>query len=130
MDSKRIFPVCILSAALWCSAFPSPQATLRGHVTDAETGEIIPCTVTIRSSDGSVLIESQDFNRGFRSSGVFEKAVPAGETVVTIRRGFDYGGVTRTVELPPGGRKELEFKLRRRTPFAISAGTRVTIMFT
>lgn len=83
---------------------------------DAETDQVIPCTVSIRTSDGSVLTESRAFNRGFRSSGIFEKAVPPGETVVTIRRGFDYGVVTRKVELQPGQRQELEFKLRRRRP--------------
>ena len=97
-------------------AATSPQATLRGRVTNAETGQVIPCTVTLQSSDGSILTESRGFNGGFRSSGVFAKAMPPGQTIVTIRRGFDYGAVTRKVELQPGERKDLEFKLRRRTP--------------
>jgi hypothetical protein len=116
MHRNRLLTIFLISAAFCCPAHSAPPAVLHGRVIDVETGETIPCTVTIRASDGSILTESRAFGQGFRSSGDFEKAVPPGETVVTVRRGFDYGGVTRKLQLHPGERKELEFQLRRRTP--------------
>lgn len=111
------FLPAIFFAAVFCSpAFPESPATLRGRIIDAATGQVIPCTVTIQTSGGSVVTESRGYLGGFRSSGIFEKDVPPGETVVTIRRGFDYGAETRKVVLQPGEQKQLDFKLARRTP--------------
>src|ERR1017187_3008299 len=111
------FLLAIFFAAVFCSrAFTASPATLRGRVIDAETGQAIPCTVTIQASDGSVVTESRGYLGGFRSSGIFEKGVPPGETVVTTRRGFDYGAETRKLVLRPGEQRQLEFKLARRTP--------------
>ena len=96
--------------------FAQTQATLRGRVVDAGNGEVIPCSVAIQVNGGPVLTESRGYNGGFRSTGEFEKSVPPGEAVVTVRRGYDYGFETRRVQLEPGERKDLEFKLIRRTP--------------
>jgi len=111
---KRLLTVFLFGAAFSWPAFSAPPAVLHGRVIDEETGEMIPCTVTIRASDGSVPAESRAFDQGFRSSGVFEKAVPPGEAAVTVRRGFDYGALTKKVELRPGERRELEFTLMAR----------------
>lgn len=116
MHSYQFIAACALSATLFLSAFASPQSSVRGRVVDEETGHVVPCTVTIRASDGSVVTESRGYDRGFRSSGIFEKTVPPGDTIITVRRGFDYGAATRTVNLKPRERLDLEFRLRRRTP--------------
>ena len=92
------------------------EATLAGRVVDAETGRVIPCSVTIRTSDGSLVTERPNYKPGFRSNGLFEKTLPAGKTTITVRRGFDYGAVTREVILKAGERSEVSFELHRRTP--------------
>lgn len=92
------------------------EARIAGRIVDADTGETMPVTVTIRLASGAVIREHPSYNRGFRSSGVFEKTVPAGPATVTVRRGFDYGAITRTVDVAAGERVELNFALRRRTP--------------
>lgn len=91
------------------------MARVAARVEDAETGAVIPATVAIRPGSGSPLREHPGYSRGFRSNGVFDKEVPAGPISITIRRGFDYGGETRTLELKAGERADLTFKLRRRT---------------
>ena len=49
------------------------QAIITGRVLDAETKQLIPCTVAIRTSDGSLVIDHLSFKDGFRSGGQFEK---------------------------------------------------------
>ncbi len=103
-------------AATAASGLVDGQATISGRVVDSDTGRVIPATVAIRTSQGSLVTESPSFKDGFRSSGTFTKAVPPGKTTVTVTRGFDYGGVVRNLSLRAGQRAELVFELRRRTP--------------
>jgi hypothetical protein len=91
-------------------------ALIIGRVLEAETQQVIPCTVTIRTSSGTILTEHPSFTGGFRSNGQFEKVVPPGEAIVTVSRGFDYVAVERRLHLPRGERLELTFELHRRTP--------------
>lgn len=102
-----------LYAGAACAAEP---AVIAGRVTDAQTGQVVPATVTIRTSEGAIVTDHPSYRDGFRSSGEFEKSVPAGETSITVRRGFDYAAVERKVALKPGERREIAFQLRRRSP--------------
>jgi hypothetical protein len=102
--------------ALILLALTARSATLVGRIVDAETGETIPATVAIRASDGSIVADHPSFRGGFRSAGTFEKQIGAGETVVTVSRGFDYIPVTQHFVLGADERKSLTFSLRRRSP--------------
>ena len=106
----------LLSGLLLLAAFPLAGATIAGRVTDAETGQVVPCTVAIRAAVGPVLTDHPSFRDGIRSAGIFEQEVPAGETVVRITRGFDYEPIEQRVALAAGDRRELQFRLRRRSP--------------
>ena len=90
-------------------------ATIAGRVIDAETGATIPATITIRASDGTIVTDHPSFQAGFRSSGTFEKQVPAGETTIVVSRGFDYLAVQRRFTLAGDERRTETFELRRRS---------------
>jgi hypothetical protein len=90
-------------------------ATIAGRVIDAETGATIPATITIRASDGVVVTDHPSFQAGFRSSGTFEKQVPAGAMTIVVSRGFDYLPVQRRLTLARGERRNETFELRRRS---------------
>jgi hypothetical protein len=97
-------------------AFAAPRTVLAGRIVDAQTGRPMAGTVSIRTSEGSVLTEHASFRDGFRSDGVFEKEVPPGTTVITISRGFDYAAARQELTLREGERRDLEFRIARRTP--------------
>jgi len=106
----------VLVAVCFTRSFASQaneDAVVIGRVLDADTGQVIPCTVSIVAADKSIVIESPAFEDGFRSSGQFEKAVPPGETTITISRGFDYVASQNTIDLKPKERRQLVFRLRR-----------------
>ncbi|MGH9449374.1 MAG: CehA/McbA family metallohydrolase [Terriglobia bacterium] len=110
------FAMAILAVVCACRASASPakgNAIIAARVVDASTGQTIPCTVTIRASDHSIVVENPDFAGGFRSSGSFEKTVPAGATTITVSRGFDYVAQRRTFDLRPAQRAHVTFRLRR-----------------
>jgi hypothetical protein len=77
-------------------------ATLAGRVTEAGTGQILPCSVRIEAIDGSVVKENDGYQSGFRSNGEFLKHLPPGKMTVTISRGFDYVAVREDVVLATG----------------------------
>lgn len=111
-----LFASAILVAVCLTRSFASQaneDAVVVGRVLDADTGQVIPCTVTIFASDKSIVTESPAFEDGFRSSGQFEKAVPPGETTITISRGFDYVASQSKIDLKPKERRQLVFWLRR-----------------
>ena len=68
------------------------------------------------SSDGTIVTDHPSFQAGFRSSGTFEKRVPAGETTIVVSRGFDYLAVHRRLTLAADERRTETFELRRRSP--------------
>jgi hypothetical protein len=92
------------------------EATVRGRVVDVETGELVPCTITIATSAGRVIEQQPSFRGGFRSNGNFNHKVPPGPATITVSRGFDFAAVQRKIDLKPGEEREFEFLLRRRTP--------------
>jgi hypothetical protein len=111
-----VFAPAILVAVCFTRCFASQakeDAFVVGRVLDADTGQVIPCTVTILAADKSVVTESPAFEDGLRSSGRFEKAVPPGETTITISRGFDYVASQSRIDLKPKERRKLVFRLRR-----------------
>jgi hypothetical protein len=95
------------------SATPSQSAFIAVRVLDAQTGSIIPSTVTIKPSHDGGIIVPTDFGGRFRSDGEFEKTVPPGEITVTVSRGFDYLARQRTLNLRPAQHVQLTFRLRR-----------------
>jgi hypothetical protein len=95
---------------------PLDQALIVGRVLDAQTRQVIPCTVRILTSKHNVLTENPSFGEGFRSAGTFERSVPSGETKVSVTRGFDYVGMEKVLNLRPGEKVELTFPLERRSP--------------
>jgi hypothetical protein len=92
------------------------SAVVAGRAVDADTGQPVPCTVAIRTSSGELIADHPSFRGAFRSAGLFEKEVPAGRTRVVVSRGFDYIAEAQEMDLDDGERRELIFKLRRRTP--------------
>ena len=102
--------------ALVYLASSAHAATIAGRVIDAETGAVVPATITIRTSDGKIVTDHASFQAGFRSSGSFEKEVPAGETAITVSRGFDYLPVERRFTMAADERRSETFELRRRSP--------------
>src|ERR1019366_3094644 len=92
-----------------------PAATIAGRVIDAETGATIPATIAILASDGAPVTDHPSFQAGFRSSGTFEKEVPAGETSIVVSRGFDYVAVQRRLTLAADERRSETFVLQRRS---------------
>lgn len=101
--------------ALLLVAVAARSATVSGRVIDAETGALVPATIVIRGSDGVVVTEHPSFPAGFRTAGAFEKQVPAGQTTITVSRGFDYLPIERRVNLAADGRHTETFALRRRS---------------
>jgi len=104
-------------ASLHAARLLAPDQTaaiISAKVLDAETRKVIPCTVAIRTSKGEILTGHPSFAGGFRSLGQFEKAVPPGETTLTVSRGFDDIAVEQKLEMAPGERKELTLELKRR----------------
>ena len=108
-SALRLF-VFLLAAA---TAHP---ASIAGRVIDSETGATIPATITIRASDGAIVTDHPSFQAGFRSSGTFEKQVPAGDTTIAVSRGFDYLPIRRRFTLAADERRTETFELRRRSP--------------
>jgi hypothetical protein len=108
---KRTIPAFLL---LLVAAAARP-ATVSGRVVDAETGATIPATIMIRASDGKIVTDHPSFQAGFRSSGTFEKQVPAGETTIVVSRGFDYLAVQRRITLAGDEHRTETFELRRRS---------------
>jgi len=92
------------------------EAVLRGRVFDAQTHQALPCTVSVRGSDGKIVTDHPSFLRGIRSPGDFELRVAPGRATITVSRGFDYGAREQDVELRDGETRAVEFHLQRRTP--------------
>jgi hypothetical protein len=108
-------PVVLCLASL-LAAVAARSATIAGRVIDAETGETIPATITIRLSDGTIVTDHASFQAGFRSSGTFEKRVPAGDATIVVSRGFDYVAVHRRLTFAEDEHRSETFELRRRSP--------------
>jgi hypothetical protein len=111
----RIKSVVRFFAILLAAATARP-ATIAGRVLDAETGATLPATIRIRASNGAIVTDHPSFQAGFRTSGTFQKQVPAGETTIVVSRGFDYLPVQRRLSLAGDERRAETFELRRRSP--------------
>lgn len=78
------------------------SATLDLKVYDSATGQSIPCSVALRTSDGTLITQHPGYRSGVRSSGEFRSAVPDGKIKLVITRGFDYQAEERELLLEPG----------------------------
>ncbi len=92
------------------------EGVIAGRVVDAETGQPVACTVSIKPEGGPVVTDHPSFQAGFRSMGTFEKTLPSGDVDIWISRGFDYVSVERKLHLNPGERYKLDVALHRRSP--------------
>ncbi|MGH7867101.1 MAG: hypothetical protein ACREP9_05550, partial [Candidatus Dormibacteraceae bacterium] len=116
--SKWVVIAALALAA--ASAAPRPfsapkNALIVGRVLDAGTGRVIPCTVTIGAGHNKIIIGNAAVAGGFRSNGRFAKAVPPGDTTITVSRGFDYLAQQQTLNLRPAQRVQLIFRLHRQS---------------
>ncbi|MDE2805642.1 MAG: CehA/McbA family metallohydrolase [Gemmatimonadota bacterium] len=80
-----------------------------------------PARVSIAASDGRSYAPRDGFHRVltptethyFRTTGTFEVEVPAGPVTIQARKGLEFRPVSRTVEVPAGGRVEAVLQLDR-----------------
>lgn len=118
----KLFPpvaarqTCLLALFAGCFATAGAEelATLRGVITDAASGQPTPCTISIIDAQGKIVQESAAYKAGFRSSGQFEKKLPAGPTKIRVTHGFETQAVTTNVILRSGETTALNLSLKRR----------------
>jgi hypothetical protein len=91
-------------------------ARLNLKVFDAATGEVVPCSVALRTSTGELLTQSPGYSVGFRCPGEFRSVLPPGKTSLVVTRGFDYQSETRELELSAGSTTECKIRLARISP--------------
>lgn len=90
------------------------DAVLSAAITDAATGQPVPCVVSITDANGNPVIETRAFAGGFRCPGSFRKSLPPGRTQLRVTRGFETGRVSRDVTLVAGQETHLSIQLQRR----------------
>lgn len=110
------------------------QGAVSVKVTDTDTGNVIPCRVTVVAIDGglqSVGAESND-DMAVRPGVIYCRGVatfglPAGRFTVFGGRGFEYGIASQEIVVTPGDSVSVELALRREvpTPGLISCDTHV-----
>lgn len=83
-------------------ARPSEQGTLELRVSDAVTGQLLPCSVAVTAAEGTLLTAHKGYGSGIRCPGELRSTLPPGRTTLVITRGFDYVGQERVVEMHPG----------------------------
>ena len=91
-------------------------AELSLKVYDAATGQIVPCSVALRTATGELLTPAPGYDAGFRCPGEFRSALPPGKTTVVVTRGFDYQSETRELVLAASKTTECEIRLARISP--------------
>jgi hypothetical protein len=94
----------------------SNSSVLSLTVYDAQTKQIIPCSVALRTSKGELLTEDPGYSAGFRCPGEVRSSLPAGKTKIVVTRGFDYRAEVRELDLPSAGTTECEIHLTRISP--------------
>jgi hypothetical protein len=89
-------------------------------VTVTEGGNPIACRISVQGSDGKFYGAADRFfriaNTGvgfFHADGPTLIDLPAGPATVRVTRGLEYRMVERTVEVPPGGARELTLAIER-----------------
>jgi len=87
--------------------------TLQGTVEDQTTKQPACCTVMITDSTGKTVIENESFGAGFRCDGRFSKQLPPGRTRVLVTRGFETRAVEKIIDMPAGGKEEVNVSLER-----------------
>jgi hypothetical protein len=100
------------------------EATLSFHVTDAQSGEPIPCRVTVADEQGALvpLSAAPDAPLAVRPGVVYTGEgrgavqLRAGTYMVYATRGFEYGIDSRRVTLAAGERAQVQLALRREVP--------------
>lgn len=105
-----LLAVQVLAATSACAA---GQALLRGRITDAATGNLMPGNVAITDAAGKLVLEAAGYSAGFRCAGEFVKPLPAGLTRIRVSRGFEYRAAEQTLELRAGTESEVGFALER-----------------
>ncbi len=117
-----ILALFFLGFSLVPAAIGRSTAQVTVRVVDAETNQLLPARLVVRSSDGKypgdrLDVSAKDWpNREIH--GVFVRgtetfALPPGKTVVTAAHGMEYRAETQTVEVEAGKSLTVEMKLRR-----------------
>ncbi len=100
-------------------AFPEEAEDTAGlslKIYDDATGQIVPCSVALRTSTGTLLQQNLGYSDGFRCPGEFRAALPPGKTQVVVTRGFDCRAQTRELDLAAGTTSECVIRLARVSP--------------
>jgi len=111
------------------------EARVRIEVTDGETGDALPCRISIADAQGwlSPVGAASDDRRAARTDliytadGTAEFGLPAGEFTVYANRGFEYSADSVRLQLQPGDRLERRLSIRREvdTPGWVSCDTHI-----
>ncbi|HTL18144.1 MAG TPA: CehA/McbA family metallohydrolase, partial [Patescibacteria group bacterium] len=95
------------------SGLMAQEATLRGVITDEQTGQLSPCTVAITNAKGQLVLDGESFRGGFRCSGEFNRVLPPGHTHIRVSRGPETQAIERDLDLLGGQTAELKLALHR-----------------
>jgi hypothetical protein len=97
------------------------EAQVQVLVTDARTGEPVPCRLTVVDDQGSLISvggvsdERIAVRRGtvYTVDGTAQFGLPAGQYRIYAGRGFEYSVANARIDLSPGGRARVELSIER-----------------
>lgn len=97
------------------------EATVSVSVVAGETGESLPCRITIVDHAGTLMATSAESSNTqavrtgviYVSTGKTTFGLPAGEYTVYAGRGFEYGVAQQKIRLKAGDEKQVRLKINR-----------------
>jgi hypothetical protein len=100
------------------------QATFEVQVTDGDSGEVLPCRITIADSDGSLapLYASPGQRLAVRPGVVYtgdgkaRLGLRAGTYTIYATRGFEYGLDSQKISISMGQTRPIQLSIRREVP--------------
>jgi hypothetical protein len=111
------------------------DGTIHVNVTDADTGQGLPCRITLADPSGALAPlrnAGADFAAlrpgvAYVSGGAARLGLPQGDYVVHAGRGFEYSVATQRVSIASGSVTAVELKIRREvpTPGLVSCDTHI-----
>lgn len=118
VDDILIGPVALVEAGRgdWLTG-----GTVSVSVSDAESGRLLPCRLTVTRSDGTLaaLSASPENEVAVRSGVVYTRqgeatlSLPVGDYEICAGRGFEWGLARAKLRVSPGSRKEVSLSLLR-----------------
>ena len=122
MSTIPLISRLILAFGLLTTAASAATGTLSVQVSDAETGELMPCRLVIRASDGTYPGDRLDCSAvrwpGIEAHAMFMSGqqsfeLPVGKTTVIAARGLEYHLESQTINIEAGMTTTLNFRLKR-----------------